>query len=169
MKQLIQLSVSLSLCFLVSTIAWADKDVDADECVFEATEVAEIRLSANPAVADYSWNSQDKTAKGVLTSGALFHVQYWACQHYGARAISVVGPLMEVDPQALRREFISLANASLDRPEAALVEKYLAENPPGFDTSSATLIIENQQYAEFTLRYDLVSDLAVLEIKHYRD
>lgn len=169
MKQLSQLGVSLSVCFLASAIAWADADMDANECVFEAAEIAETRFSANPAVADYSWNSQDKIAKGVLTSGALFHVQYWACQHYGARAISVVGPLMEVDPQALRREFISLANASLDRPEAALVEKYLAENPPGFDASSATLIIENQQYAEFTLRYDLVSDLAVLEVKHYRD
>jgi hypothetical protein len=138
-------------------------------CVFEPKALSESKLKLDKRISKHTWDKGAHEAKFITKDGALISAKYWACEHYGAHAAMFLGPYPKDDLDTIGRRFAQLAEIVLDANEAGIVRSYLSKNPVSVSADAKQIDIPNTGYSEFYLRYSVVYDSLVLEIKFYRD
>lgn len=138
-------------------------------CVFSGNDATEAKFKRDKGISKYTWNGSAREAKIVTKEGDLIAAKYWACDHYGAHVVMLLGPYPEDDFGGIGEMFARLADRVLDTDEAKTVRDYLRKNPVSLSGDTARINIPNTGYSEYYLRYSIVYDSAVLEIKFYKD
>jgi hypothetical protein len=138
-------------------------------CVFDSKDLSESKFKNNKSISKYTWDKGTREARIITNDRNLVAAKYWSCEHYGAHTVMLMGPYPQDDLDTLNKKFTQLADMVLDANEAKIVKNYLSKNTVSISTESAQIDIPNTGYSEFYLRYTVVYDSAVLEIKFYRD
>lgn len=141
--------------------AWAN-------CVF-SNGVNESKFRNDREISRYVWDQDTRAAKIISKANELISVRYWACDHYGAHAVMLEGPYPKDDASDVGKRFVQLADRAFGSDEAKTVRNYVRKNPVLLSGDTRQINIPNTGYSEFYLRYSVVYDSLVVEIKFYKD
>lgn len=140
-----------------------------NNCVFDEDYFNQSRYADKSDIKYLAWEDSSKTAKIITTEDELISVKHWSCNHLGIHAVMIIGPYSKDNFSGLNKYFKKLAAIALDKPEADLVNDYLAKHKISLEPGTQTFRFENNDYSEFYLMLTVVNEAAVIEIKFYRD
>lgn len=138
------------------------------KCVF-SDRPSDAKFENDKSVSKYTWNKDSREAKIITAGGNLISAKYWACDHYGTHVVMLLGPYPRDDLDAIGKKFTQLADLTLEASEAKIVRNHLQKNPIALSGDTAQVDIPNTGNSEFYLRYSVVYDSVVLEIKFYKN
>lgn len=154
----------MTLLFAVHTpFATADSDCVFDPAVFEKPPVL-----VTDSVSVSQWDETQLKAEGVFAEGGVFSVRYWACNHYGARAVMLVDEPSATSPSELHQLFVRLGSLMPDL-EAREINKLSKSDTEPFAEEQGRVDIPVEGYSEFYLGWSLLPQGLVLEIAFYLD
>lgn len=154
-------SVLLLLAGIMASSVWAGTSAMAEaECVFDPASVETPAILETDAVSIYYPDADNMRIQGIFREGGLFSVRYWACNHYGARAVLLIAE-PEGPPES--DELIRLASL-LPATEARLAEDFVRGLTDVSLEESARITIPAEGYSEFYLSYEPLSGAVFVEI-----
>lgn len=154
---------AISLCLSAYNPAYA-----LGNCTF-SDEAKLLDLYAdNESIVSFHWFEKSNEAKGVLANGNLFSVKYWSCDHYGKQAIMVIGPQMQTYPDELNDYVIQLGKLALNEFEAQLLNDVLKTKHIQISDSPILVRVQSNEYDDFYVKIDILSDTIFIEIKLYK-
>ena len=155
---------AITLMFAVHTpLVAADSDCVFDPAVFEKPPVL---VADTVSVSD--WNETELKAQGVFIDGGVFSVRYWACNHYGARAVMLVDEPPATNPSELHKFFLRLGSL-IPESEAGEIDKLFKSDTEPFGEGQGRVDIPVDGYSEFYLGWSSLPQGLVLEVAFYLD
>ena len=128
----------------------------------------EDRYASNKAIQVHHWFSDTLEVKGVLTSGYLFSVKHWVCDHFGKHAVLILGPNMLMIPENVYDQVMVLAGLALTDSEQQTLMAVLQKDSLSISRLPLMLSIPSKTFDEFSLRIAIVNEVIVIEIRLYQ-
>lgn len=159
-------SLLLVLLITFSSLQHAMADT---ECVFERNSFKASRYENKKLVKKLVWDQKQTKASIITTMGDLVSVTHWSCNHLGLNALMLVNPYNFEQVNGLEEYFKQLAILVLDESEKNLVFKLLGKKNITIDSEEKIMTINDDLSAEFYLKYSVLGESVLLEIKYYQN
>ena len=149
---------------LLSLQACATRD-----CVFDKDFFSAQRYEKHDSVAKVVFDTDRNAASIITRDGDVISIKHWSCHHNGLHAVMLTGPQAAIPELNIGGKILGLAAIVLDDIELSRVKTALTGRKLSLEENAVVIRVDDDSYAEFYIRYAVVNESLVIEIRYYQN